>query len=433
MARSGQSAALALVEMGADVTATDLRCDVPLPFNPSDKGIKCRFGEPPDYFVGDFELVVISPSISVYSSFIVKAGELCIPVWSEVELAYRLCPCPMVAITGTNGKTTVTTLVGEILKRHNPGAVVAGNIGIPLTGLVTELTESDIAVAEISSFQLETIAAFKPAVCAVLNVTPDHLDRHHTMEVYSAAKARIFENQRQNDLTVLNYDNHVTKKMKPPGRVIFFSARERLEQGVFARGGKVFVSDVFGLGSDTPVFDLSETRVMTENALAAVALSLAANAPLSLIQDVLRDFKGVPHRLEFVASINGVDFYNDSKATNVDAAIKGLEYFSAPLVLIAGGYDKKTDFAPWVKCFEHSVSHLILIGQTAETIASLCDEVGFNKYETAESLINAVDRAKALAQHGQTVLLSPACASFDMFADFEERGDLFKKYVNEAT
>jgi UDP-N-acetylmuramoylalanine--D-glutamate ligase len=333
MARSGQAAALILRDLGAEVTVTDLKTQIE--FEKNFAGINLRLGEDPLNFFEEFELIIISPGISVYAEFVKKAQALRISVWGEAELAYRLCPCPMIAITGTNGKTTVTTLVGEIMKRHNAGTVIAGNIGVPLTSLVEKLSPENIVVAEISSFQLETISAFKPKISAILNITEDHLDRHITMENYIAAKSRIFENSSKNEICVLNYDNCITKLLKPPCKAVFFSVKE---QRIFCE-------------NENFIFKIPKTKVLAENAYAATAISLAAGVKNEIIEDVLRSFNGVPHRLEFVSAISNVDFYNDSKATNVDAAIKALENFSRPIILIGGGYDKKTDFAPWVKKF----------------------------------------------------------------------------------
>ena len=434
MARSGQAAALVLSQLGAAVTATDLKTEIEWDYAPEKKGISLRLGQTPDDFLTEFELIVISPGISVYAPFVQKAAALGIPVWGEAELAYRLCPCPMIAITGTNGKTTVTTLVGEILKKHNPNTVVAGNIGIPLTSLVTELSPGGMVVAEISSFQLETISAFRPKISAILNMTEDHLDRHHTMANYIATKSRIFENQRQNEISVLNYDNDVTKVLNPPGRKIFFSAEKPLENGVFLRDGEI-ISNVNICGNPThnheiKIMHISETKVMAENALAATALALCAGVSSDKIAAVLRKFSGVTHRLEHVATINDVEFYNDSKATNTDAAMKALGAFSREIVLIAGGSDKNADFMPLVKMFAGKVTQLVLIGETANKLAAACDTQKFSSYTKADSLQEAVIRARKFVKPGQVVLFSPACASFDMFKNFEERGELFKKYVN---
>jgi UDP-N-acetylmuramoylalanine--D-glutamate ligase len=425
MARSGQAAALVLSQLGAKVCATDLKTEIDWDYNPAEKGIELRLGQKPDEFLPQFELIVISPGISVYAPFVEQAGKMGIPVWGEAELAYRLCPCPLIAITGTNGKTTVTTLVGEILKKHNPKTVIAGNIGIPLTSLVTELSEDAMVVAEISSFQLETICAFRPVISAILNMTEDHLDRHLTMENYIAAKCRIFENQRQSEISVLNYDNCVTKRLNPNGKKIFFSAKEPLENGVFLRDGKIIAK----LDGEVEVCSISETKVMAENALAATLISLCAGVSPRHIAEALREFSGVTHRLEYVTTVNGVEYYNDSKATNTDAAMKALENFDSEIVLIAGGRDKDMNFAPWVKMFAGKVARLILIGEASKKIAATCDNENFSSYIYADSLESAVLTAREVAKAGQVVLFSPSCASFDMFKNFEHRGEMFKKLL----
>jgi len=428
MARSGQAAAALLCELGADVTAQDLRQQIEWTYDPNIKGLVLFFGQNPDDIIHMFDLVVISPGLSIYLPFIQKARQLGIPVWGEAELAFRYCPCPVIAITGTNGKTTVTTLVGEILALRNPKTVVAGNIGIPLTSLVGDLTPDSIVVAETSSFQLETAVDFRPSISAVLNMTEDHLDRHKDMETYIAMKARIFANQRHPDIAVLNYDNPITRAMKPECRVVWFSANRVLPVGVYVRDGCIYAR-LDDNKDEQFITEIDGLTLMTENALAAAALSLCAGASVNDIAEGLRGFKGVAHRLEHVASINGVDYFNDSKATNTDAAIKALGSFSKPIILIGGGYDKEADFSLWVKAFNGKVAHLILIGQTAEKIIDTCDRYGFTDYSRAESLQQAVEEAGKLASLGQVVLLSPACASLDMFKDYEERGDVFKQLV----
>ena len=434
MARSGQAAALTLSRLGAAVTATDARAEIVWDYDPESQGISTRLGEDPINFITQFELIIISPGISVYTDFVKKAEAAGIPVWGETELAYRLCPCEMIAITGTNGKTTVTTLVGEILKKINPGTVVAGNIGVPLTSLVEKILPGDLVVAEISSFQLETIAAFRPKIAAILNITEDHLDRHHTMENYIAAKARIFENIGKNEICVLNYDNNITKLLTPRGKTLFFSTRDEVD--VFVRNGKIFSkAQSKNPGEEIFIIELSETKVLPENALAATAIAHAAGAPPEIIAETLRNFTGVEHRLEFVGEIGGAKFYNDSKATNPDATIKALEFFgqnqSRPVILIAGGSDKDADFEPLVRLFHEKVSYAILIGETSAQIARTCDAQNFASYITVASLEDAVLSAKELARPGDIVLLSPACASFDMFKNFEERGVVFKKFVKK--
>jgi len=428
LARSGQAAAGLLSDLGAKVTAQDLRTNIDWTFDPDSRGISTYLGKNPDAIIGEFDLVVISPGISIYLPFVAKAKAMGIPVWGESELAFRLCPCPVVAITGTNGKTTVTTLVGEILSRHNPKTVVAGNIGVPLTSMVQELSADSIVVAEISSFQLETAVDFRPNVSAVLNMTPDHLDRHKNMETYIEMKSRIFANQRHPDMAVLNYDNEITRAMKPDCRVVWFSEKVVLPVGVYVQDGYI-CARLRENDAERCITQLEGLNIMTENALAATALALCAGASVEDVAQGLRAFKAVPHRLEHVASIGGVDYYNDSKATNVGAAVKALDSFQRPIVLIAGGSDKDADFAPWVQSFHSKVTNVILIGQTANQIADVCRANGFASYRHADTMQDAVEQAASLAQPGQAVLLSPACASFGMFKDFEDRGEVFRQAV----
>jgi UDP-N-acetylmuramoylalanine--D-glutamate ligase len=426
-ARSGIAAAKLLLNHGAEVTLADTS---PNPPKEVPHGAALFLGKEPDEIIENFDTIIISPGISVYKPFVQKAQNLGIAVWGEAELAYYFCPCPMIAITGTNGKTTVTTLVGEIMQLFNNKTAVAGNIGIALTSQVESLEPDSILVAEISSFQLETAVAFRPKISAVLNMTEDHLDRHGNMETYIAMKERIFANQSSGDFAVLNYDNAITRQMQPPCTTVFFSAARlpRIETGVYVRDASIYAR----LDATQPeqfVAQLMHLRAHPENALAATAICLCAGVDVQTIARGLRAFKGVAHRLEFVETIYGVDYYNDSKATNTDAAIQGLKAMGRPCVLIAGGYDKHTDFSPWVAHFNEFVKHLILIGETTPQIAAACDAAGFLTYNKVNSLEEAVKLASTLAVPGESVLLSPACASFDMFNNFEQRGDEFKKLV----
>ncbi|MCL2377869.1 MAG: UDP-N-acetylmuramoyl-L-alanine--D-glutamate ligase [Defluviitaleaceae bacterium] len=428
MARSGQAAAALLVSLGAAVTAQDLQESINWAYNPKDKGLALYLGQNPDAIVGEYDLVVISPGLSIYLPFIQQAKAIGIPVWGEAELAFKLCPCPVIGITGTNGKTTVTTLLGEILTLHNPKTVVAGNIGIPLTSLVQDLTPDSIVVAEISSFQLETAVNFKPNISAVLNMTEDHLDRHKDMETYIEMKSRIFANQRHPDLAVLNYDNPITRAMKPDCRVVWFSESTALPSGVYKKNGQIYAR-ISESQDEQHIISLDGLNIMHENALAATALALAAGVQVEHIAKGLTAFKNVAHRREHVANICGVDYYNDSKATNPDAAIKAITSETKPIILIGGGYDKGANFDQLVKTFSGRVMHLILIGQTAPQIIEACIKNGFTAYEQAGSLHEAVNRAYEVAKPGQVVLFSPACASMDMFKDYEERGDIFRQIV----
>nr|AGS52127.1 UDP-N-acetylmuramoylalanine--D-glutamate ligase [uncultured bacterium contig00034] len=426
LARSGLSAARLLKTLGARVTVQDVKADVG--FDPEAEGFSAYLGREPDDIIGDFGLVVISPGISVYKPFVERARALGIPVWGELELAFRHCPCPVIAITGTNGKTSVTTLAGGILQGFYPNTVIAGNIGAPFCDYVRSLPPDGRAVAEVSSFQLETVVNFAPRISAILNVTPDHLDRHRTMDGYRAVKERIFAKQRPGDYCVLNYDDPVCRAMTPPCERVFFSAGERLETGVFLDGNNIRAR-LFGY--DITVADVTGIKTLPENALAAVAVALCAGVPAEVAARGLLTFTGVPHRVEYVRTVGGVRFYNDSKATNPASAIKALEAFEGDIVLIGGGYDKHVALNDWVARFPGRVRHLVVIGETAEQIAEACRAVGFADITRAGNLRDAVALAYEKAAGGGTVLLSPACASWDMFVDFEERGNLFKQFVSE--
>ena len=431
MARSGQAAARLLAKLGAKVVAQDLKeeIDWSYPLNPAEnRDINLYLGKNPDDIVLDFDLIVISPGIPFDLPFLEKARLGGVPVWGEIELAYRLCPCPIIGITGTNGKTTVTTLVGEILHKHNSKTIVVGNIGSPFAEHVLSLKADNWVVAEISSFQLETAHEFAPTISAVLNLSPDHLDRHKTMAIYQSAKERIFARQSADDFAVLGYDNPACRGMRPPCNTIYFSAKEKLDKGVFLDEG-IIKARLFG--GEYTVADVRSMKIMPENALAATALCLCAGVAAETIAEVLLAFKGVEHRLEYLGTINDIEFYNDSKATNTDAAIKGIEAMQRPVVLIGGGYDKSADFSDWVRCFEGKVKHLLLLGEAAAQIIDTCRAFSYNNYDRVNSLRDAVQLAFSKAHAGDCVLLSPACASWDMFDNFEQRGDLFKQFVME--
>ena len=423
MARSGKAAAQLLVKLGAYVTAHDLKEDIA-----DIEGVEMYLGKNPDDIIESFDLIVISPGIPFDLPFLEKARKADIPVWGEVELAYRCCPSPIIAITGTNGKTTVSTLVGEIMQKHNSKTVLVGNIGIPFTEHVQSLTPDNWVVAEVSSFQLETTHNFAPKISAVLNMSPDHLDRHKTMEIYQYTKELIFANQSPDDFAVLGYDNAITRGMNPPCNTIYFSAKEELATGVFLDNGMIRAR-LFG--KNIKIVNVHQTRILPENALAATALCLCAGVEPETIAEVLLAFKGVEHRIEYVATKNDIEFYNDSKATNTDSAIKGLEAMHRPVVLIGGGYDKGSSFSDWVRCFDGKVKHLIVLGAVADQIIETCRSYSYDNYDKVNSLRDAVQLAYSKASPGDNILLSPACASWDMFDNFEQRGRLFKEFVSE--
>jgi len=392
------------------------------------------FGQLSQEIISQISVMVISPGIPTDSEFALKVKEHNIPVWSEIELAYYYEQGTVVAITGTNGKTTTTSLVGEIMKAWNPSSYVVGNIGIPYTQQVVNTTKDSITVAEISSFQLETIIDFKPKVAAILNVTPDHLDRHYTFENYASCKAAVSKNQSDNEYVVVNYDDPETMKLVDSlaGKVVYFSRLEQLNQGVFVEDGLVVVKDS---DKKIEVLNLSDIQILgnhnVENVLAAVGIAYYMGVPVDVIGKVCTEFKGVPHRIEYVRTFNGVEYYNDSKGTNPDAAIKGIQAMKSATYLIGGGYDKKSSYDEWIDSFDGKVKKLVLLGQTASDIDKCAKSRGFVDTVFVESLEEAVQYCYKLAEPGESVLLSPACASWGMFDNYEQRGDMFKEYVNK--
>lgn len=400
------------------------------------KNAEVMIGTLDESALDDTAFMVISPGIPVDAPFTEKFRQRNIEIWSEIELAYRLSEGQIAAITGTNGKTTTTTLVGEIMKAWKESVFVVGNIGIPYTHVANDIKKDSIVVAEISSFQLETIHEFAPQVSAILNLTPDHLNRHYTFENYAATKLKITMNQSASDVCVLNYDDVVTKKMgedlmsvgKP--QVVYFSRLHNLEKGICIEEGQIVVKT----GEKTvPVLALADIKLLgghnVENYMAAIGISYYMGVPVEIIAKTCKTFSGVEHRIEYVKTVNDVDYYNDSKGTNPDAAIKAVEAMVKPTILIGGGYDKKSSYDEWIEAFGDKVIHLVLIGVTAEAIANTARAHGFTAITFAESLEEAVKTCAALAKPGDAVLLSPACASWDMFQSYEQRGELFKEYV----
>lgn len=367
---------------------------------------------------------------------LVLAHKKGIEVIGEIELAYRFCKSKnIVAITGTNGKTTTTTLVGEILKKQYEDVVVCGNIGLPFIDTIETSSEDTIFVLEISSFQLETIKYFKPKVGCILNITPDHLNRHLTMENYTKAKMRIFENIDEMGYTVLNYDNNITRDLigLAKGNVIVFSkTKTQFENVVFVENDVIYFTFE---GKTQEVMKKDEIFIPgqhnLENALAAISCTLPFGIEKDTIEQVLKTFRGVEHRIEFVAEINGIKFYNDSKGTNTDAAEKALNAFENPIILIAGGYDKGESFEKFASLVAKKVKKVFLLGQTKQKIASELEKIGYKNFELVSTLKEAVRKSFECAQNGDIVLLSPACASWDMFENYEQRGRMFKEYVNE--
>lgn len=339
------------------------------------------------------ELSVISPGIPLDAPFVTVLDEAGVPIWSEIQLAYHCAKGKLAAITGTNGKTTTTALTGEIMKSFYDSVFVVGNIGEPYTAHALETEESSVTVAEVSSFQLETIMDFRPNVSAILNITPDHLDRHKTMECYTQVKESITKNQKDGDTCVLNYDDTVLREFGETLKinVVYFSSREKLKKGYYLEDGKIVYND----GSKvTEIVDISELKLLGrhnhENVMAAVAISMNMDVPLEKIQEVIRKFEAVEHRIEFVTERFGVKYYNDSKGTNPDAAMQAIKAMPGPTILIAGGYDKHSEFDEWIESFDGKVRYLVLIGQTRDKIAECAKRHGFTDIMYAEDLLEAV-------------------------------------------
>lgn len=391
-------------------------------------------GKLPEEIKNQIDICIMSPGVPTDLPVIQQLKQRNVLIWGEIELAYRFSMGNLIGITGTNGKTTTTSLVGEIMQSHFESVKVVGNIGVPYTQMVSEMNEQTVTVAEISSFQLETIDSFHPNVSAVLNIQPDHLNRHHTMENYIGAKERIFENQTEADCCVLNYDDLVTRKMseKTKAKVCFFSSKQELEEGFFVREDWICRKSN---GTTEPYMNIHDMNLVgmcnVENVMAAMAISTFVGVPKEQIIETVRNFKAVEHRIEFVAQKKGVVYYNDSKATNPDAAIQGIRAMNRPTILIGGGYDKGNDFDDWIEAFDSKVKLLILIGATAEKIAQTAKKHGMNQYCLAKSFEEAMELAIQKAKEGDAVLLSPACASWGMFPNYEERGKLFKSIVNQ--
>lgn len=389
-------------------------------------------GEHPLALAEKCDFVVVSPGVPLELPIIQRAKELGKEVIGEIELAYRLTKTPIAAITGTNGKTTTTALLGEIMKESDRQTFVTGNIGHAMISEVDNAKPEDIFVLETSSFQLDTTVDFKPVVSAILNITPDHLDRHKTFDNYVNAKCKVFYNQTSNDYTILNLDDEITAKLgsRAKAKVLFFSRKQILQEGAFVEDGMIVIK----LGDKTERIIRTEEIFIPgphniENALAASLMAYCMGVKAEVINKVLKEFKGVEHRIEFVDEINGVTYYNDSKGTNTDASKVAVRAMSRPIVLIAGGYDKGGEFDDFIETFEGKVKEMVLIGKTADKIEQTARRYGFNAIHRADSFEEAFNLCTRLAVPGDCVLLSPACASWGMFNNYEERGNLFKSLV----
>lgn len=436
---SGMGAVKLLSETSADITLYDgndkADRDEILKKIPDDCDLRLIIGEMPDEVVKETDLLVISPGVPIDSDIVKLFEKENVPVWGEIELAYNFEKGTVFAITGTNGKTTTTTLVGEIMKKYNNQTFVVGNIGNSYTSEVLKTTKDSYTVAEISSFQLETIREFAPKGSAILNITPDHLNRHYTMENYAAVKESITKNQwkvREDDYCVLNYDDKVLREFgKTIKNPVYFSRKEKPSKGAYLDGR---IIRYFDGKDDYEVMSVDDMHLFGnhnyENVMAAIAMTIEAGVPLNIIINVIKDFMGVEHRIEYVRDKNGVRYYNDSKGTNPDSSIKALEAMSRPTILIAGGYNKHSEFDEFIEAFDNKVKLMVLLGQTADKIEETAVRHGFTNIIKTDSLEKAVKICAENAVSGDVVLLSPACASWGMFKNYEERGKLFKEYVN---
>ncbi len=433
---SGIGAARLLMEVGADVTLYDGNTSVTrekIIEKMDGAEVKTIIGAMTQEMAAEYELMVLSPGISAFGPLAMLFKEANVPVWGEIELAYQAGKGKIAAITGTNGKTTTTALVGDILKAAYEKAFVVGNIGIPYTSVALETTDDCAIAAEISSFQLETTWEFCPQVSAVLNLTPDHLDRHGSMEVYGDTKLSIAKNQKAGQVLVLNFDDPATRAMgaKTTADVFYFSRKEELYHGAYLKDNTFIVSIQ---GEKHPVCVMSDLNLLGvhnhENVLAAIAICWFMDVPAEIIRQVIREFKAVEHRMEYVDTVNGVVYYNDSKGTNPDASIKAVQAMDRKTVLIGGGYDKGVSFDEWIESFGDKITWLVLIGATADMIEETAIRHGFTNIVKEDTFEAAVKTASEKAKEGEAVLLSPACASWGMFPNYEVRGKQFKELVH---
>jgi len=435
---SGIAATDLLVEVGARVFLYD--ANEQLKEEEIKKKLQCAegvtviLGELGKEIRASLHYVVISPGVPIDNPLVQELREEGKPILGEIELAYTLSEGKVAAITGTNGKTTTTALVGEILKTHFESTFVVGNIGIPYTRMATQIKKNSVVAAEISSFQLETVHTFRPAVSAILNITPDHLNRHYTMECYTDTKFKITANQTAEDVCVLNYEDPILRKKAEqiPAKVFYFSSMQELEEGIYLdREENIqFVHD----GKKENVCHIRELQLLGkhnyENVMAGVAIGYFMGVPMESIRKAIKAFTAVEHRIEYVTEKNGVKYYNDSKGTNPDAAIQGIRAMVTKTLLIGGGYDKGSDYDEWIESFEGKVKMLVLLGQTSDKIEACARKHGFENIVKVSSLEDAVNVCRDNAEPGEAVLLSPACASWGMFKSYEQRGDRFKELVH---
>lgn len=435
LARTGAATALFCAARGAAVTATDLREEAKIGREIGAQlraaGVNLELGGHREKTFLEQDLIIPSPGVPADAPLLQGARGKGITIWSEIELAYRFRKGKLIGITGSNGKTTTTSLVEHILRTASLPTILAGNIGTPLIACVERMTPDTVTVVELSSFQLELVHTFRTDISVFLNLTPDHLDRHGSMDFYAAAKARIFANQTEQDFAILNADDAATTPLAPARpRLYWFSRKQRVAQGAFLRGNEIVFRDD---GKEDVILKQDEVPLPgahnLENVLAAVAATRLAGVGARAVRDGVLSFAGVEHRLEFVAEVNGVRYYNDSKATNVDATLKALDAFPGRILVILGGKDKGSDYTPLQSPLRERAILALLIGAAADKIASQID--GAVAIEGAGTMERAVEIAARAAHPGDVVLLAPACASFDQFENYEHRGRVFKALVRE--
>ena len=438
MGKSGKAAVQELHKLGAQVVAQDVHTvdavDPKFAKYLEKEGVPALFECNPDN-MGEYDLVVISPGVSPDLSFLQEARLSGVEVIGELELAYRLSKGTFIAITGTNGKTTTTTLVGKIFEKARRKTAVVGNIGVAVVSKALESTEDEWMVTEASSFQLETVKEFHAKVSAILNLTPDHLNRHKTMEAYGAAKAQVFRNQDENDYLVINYDDKTCFALaeKCKATVVPFSRKEELKMGAFLQDDEMVIRDENGIVR--PICSIPDLKIIgdhnVENALAAAAISFFAGVDPESIREAIVEFPGVEHRIEYCGLVDGVKFYNDSKGTNVDAAVIALKALKERIILIAGGDGKAQNFTELAENLQGRVKALVLLGRDANQIEACARKVGFDAIYNEKDMNACVKKCMELAEEGDKVLLSPACASWDMYDNYEQRGDHFKACVQQ--
>lgn len=437
LAKTGVSTIKKLDKLGASIVVTDIKPKEKLEDILSQlnglNNVEYILGSHPED-ISDIDLTIVSPGVPLDLPFIEKLKESNVKIIGEVELAYTLSNNPIfVGITGTNGKTTTTSLVGEIFKEANRDTYIVGNIGNPVIDTVDYTDKNSVLVTELSSFQLESIDTFRPKVSSILNITEDHLNRHHTMENYINAKARIFENQEKSDFSILNYDDSIVRNLNKNNNasILYFSRKEKIEQGVYLDENNNIVISIDG--KQITVLNRNELSLPgdhnLENAMAAILMTYVVGVDLEVIKQVLTTFKGVEHRLEFVTNKNGIMFVNDSKGTNPDSTIKAIGSYERPIILIAGGMDKHSDFTDMMKCATKNVKELVLLGETADKIEASARKEGLENITKVKNMEEAVKKAYELAEDGDVVLLSPGCASWDMYPNFEARGLDFKENI----